>query len=33
MLRDAWFWVGLLLFVLGLLIMVGGEWCLRAALG
>jgi hypothetical protein len=33
MFRDAWFWIGLVMFALGLLFMVGGELCLRAALG
>ena len=33
MLRNAWFWIGLVMFGLGLLIMVGGELGLRAALG
>jgi len=33
MLRDAWFWVGLVMFGLGLLLTVGGELCLRVALG
>jgi hypothetical protein len=32
MLRDTWFWMGLVLFELGLLMMVAGELCLRAAL-
>jgi hypothetical protein len=33
MLRDVWFWIGLALIGVVVLLAVAGEWCLRAALG
>jgi hypothetical protein len=32
MLRDAWFWIGMVMLWLGVLMIVGGELCLRAAM-
>lgn len=31
MLRDTWFWIGLVMVEVGLLLLVAGELCLRAA--
>jgi len=33
MLRDVWFWIGLGMIAVGVLLTVAGELCLRAALG
>lgn len=33
MLRDIWFWVGLAMIAVAVLILVVGDLCLRAALG
>jgi len=33
MLRDFWFWAGLVMIAVAVLILVAGDLCLRAALG